>query len=209
MSKNLDAIESFRNNYISEFSVCEDDENQTIKFTNYRQIEEIFIYYRASKKNTSLEIRINDPELIILLNEYYLKQDEIAERVRSYISRGAQGNINFLENKNKIHYQKSLFKLISMNFLHVFFFLFAATLILTSFAYYSEIMRLFHLKSGIWFLLFYFIIVMLGQVVYRAGMSKLVNKRVYKNAIQSYRKYNEDYKMKISKIKSYKNQVPQ
>jgi hypothetical protein len=202
MSKKLDVIESFRNNYISEFSISEDGENQSISFTNYKQTGKIIPHYRANINNTSLEIGINDPDLIILLNEYYLKQDEIANRIQSYFSRGAQGNLNFLENKNKIHYQKSLFKLIAINFLHVFFFLFAATLIFTSLAYYTEIMRLFHLESGIWFLFFYLIIVMMGQVVYRASMSKLVNKRVHKNAIQSYRKYNEDYKMKISKVKS-------
>lgn len=198
MKQNIVDVESFKNNEITEFFKSDDDESKSVSFINYNE-KKRSIYFKARRKDTSIEIRVNDPEMIILLNEYYSKQEEIAVRVQRYLDRGAQESLNILESINESHYRKSLFRFFISVLFHILLVLFSISLIIFPIAYYAEIARFLGLESQYFFLFYYVSFGLLSQILFRDGLIKLEKYQVYKKENKDFKKYKEDYKIKFHK----------
>ena len=196
MKQNIVDVESFKNNEITEFFKSDDDERKSLNFINFN-VKKKSIYFKARRKDTSIEIRINDPELMILLNEYYAKQVEISARVQRYLDRGAQESLNVLENLNESQYKRSIFRFFTGILSHILIILFSISLIIFPLAYYTEIARFLGLESQLWFLFYYVTCGLISQKEYQDGLIKLEKYKVYKNENKSFKINKEEYRFKF------------
>ena len=169
-------LEDFNNYHIDGVELLTSDEVVTLRFPSKNQI----IFSKGMGAQNS--IQLNDPELLILFDEYYSKQNEITTHIKNYSHLFYE-----LERNNVYQSRRSYFYFTFLVICRIMTIVLAIYTVITMILNSPKILKVFNLESEIWTLFIFACAGLIGQIIFRMGFYYTRNVKFYLEQIKNFK----------------------